>query len=223
VRRASHPPSGFTLIELAFVVAIVAVITGLAFTTLAGSRPRLTLATSAAELQTLIHGARQQALASNHDVVVMIFPSFVNPAGGQGRVVVVEDQNSSMFLDASVPNFGNYAPATPGFPPPLTQQATVFDLPPGVTFGTARAAALLPPLDTVPIDTGCTFCPALGLSPGAIRFDERGRASFYAANGAPLAAGTGHSLSLTSGPDRPGFLTLVVTSGSGAVLAFNDN
>jgi prepilin-type N-terminal cleavage/methylation domain-containing protein len=222
VRRANTNHRGFTLIEMVIVVAIIAIIAAMAYGSLSASRPRQTLSNATAELQALIHGARQQALASGNSVVVMVFPTFANRLGGTGRVVAVEDRDSTLFLAASALNFDGYAPATPGFPAPLTQDPTVFDLPPGVRVGTARTVALLAPLDTVPFATGCSFCNN-AQTRGAIRFDSRGRATFYSANGAALATGTGHSLSLTSAPELPGYRTLVVTAAAGAVMAFNDH
>lgn len=151
--------------------------------------------------------------------MVAVFPGYAVPRGGTGRIIAFEDRDSSFFLDASAVNLGSYAPAVPASPAGSTQDPALLDLPAGISIGTARAAALPAPLAAVAVTVGCSFC---GADRGAIRFDERGRATFYSANGAALAEVTGHSLSLTSAPDLPGYRTLVVVGTSGAVLAFND-
>jgi prepilin-type N-terminal cleavage/methylation domain-containing protein len=213
---------GFTLIELAVVVAIIGILAAVAWSSLSKARPRATLAAASNELQAIIHAGRQQALASGHSVVVLVFPAFAAPGGRIGRVVIVEDQAGTFFDAASALNLASYNPATPATPAPLTQTPTIFDLPVPITFvAPAGSVTIPPPFNTVSIATMCTFCdPATAR--GAIRFDERGRAAFFSGNGLPLAVGTGASLTLGGGPDIAGSRTLVITSGSGAVLTFNN-
>jgi hypothetical protein len=65
---------GFTLIEAAVVMAIIIVLGGMAVSSFSRQRPRANLNSAASELQSTVHGARQQALATGHDVWVMVFP-----------------------------------------------------------------------------------------------------------------------------------------------------
>lgn len=220
MRRARSTPRGFTIIELVIVVAIIGIVTGLAVTTLSAARPRQTVANAMAELQAIVHGARQQALARGNDVAVMVFPTFVNPLGGKGRIVVMEDRDSTLFSVASATNLGNYKPEQPAIPEPVTQDPTVFDLPPGLTLVTAAGAPLPPPLDNVLAPAACTFCKG-GTGAGGLRFDARGRASFYAEPGPPLAAGTGQLLAFAAADGGPPIRYLYVTAATGAVMIFH--
>ena len=68
---------------------------------------------------------------------------------------------------------------------------------------------------------GCSFCGTLTDHRGGIRFDSRGRASFYGRTGIPLVA-TGAALNLTSSPAISGQRTLVVTPVTGAVRSSMD-
>ncbi len=64
------------------------------------------------------------------------------------------------------------------------------------------------PYNKVPLPaTGCSFC---GADRGAIRFDARGRASFFSTCGAPGDFPNGGSISLTS-TEVSGSRLLVVT------------
>ena len=92
---------GFTLVEMAIVVAIIGILTAASWMSLSAARPRQTMAAAMAEVQVLLNGARQQALASGHDVVVLVFPVFANPQGGQVRFVAFEDRDSVALAAAS--------------------------------------------------------------------------------------------------------------------------
>jgi len=221
-RRAHR---GFTLLELVVVLAIAAVIAALAWSNLWRLRPRAQLADASSELVALVHGARQHALATGNDVVVMVFPQFT-ARGSTGRVIVYEDGNASFLTEGSPLNFGGYDPAVlrAGDRSSVVAQ---YDLPSNVVVGPAlgagAAAALVAPLAGIPINTDCSFCKAGGDRAGAIRFDARGRAFFYTGNtgpGGPAANVTGGSLSL-SAPEVGGQRTLIVTSGTGSVTLHN--
>jgi len=221
-RRAHH---GFTLIELVVVVAIAAAIAGLAWTNLWRLRPRAQMADASSELVALVHGARQHALATGNDVVVMVFPQFAI-GGSTGRVIVYEDGDTTFLTDGSPLNFAGYNPAVLAHGVRSSVVAD-YDLPRNVVVGPATgagaASALVAPLAGIPINVDCSFCMAGGDRRGAIRFDSRGRAFFYSGNtgvGQPAANVVGGSLSLAA-PEVAGQRTLVVTSGTGSVTLHN--
>ncbi len=214
-------PRGFTVVELVVTLAIALVLGALAWSNLWRLRPRAQLADASSEVAALLHGARQQALASGHDVVVMLFPLYAN-GSGTGRIIVYEDGDFSFLSGTGNPNFGGYDPAQQRTGP-SGSIASTYDLPSSVLIGPsdgAGASSSLPaPLSSIPINLDCSFCQTSGDRRGAIRFDPRGRAFFYSAvagNGQPAVGIQGGSFSLTS-PDTNGQRTVIVTSGTGSV------
>ncbi len=217
----NRPTRGFTLVELAIVMAIVVTLGVLAWSNLWRLRPRAQLADASSEVVALVHGARQQALATGHDVVVMIFPQYANGTG-TGRIVVYEDGDFSFLTATGNPNFGVFDPGTQRTGP-LSSVASTYDFPRTVAVGPATgagtSAALTAPLASIPVNVDCSFCATSGDRRGAIRFDPRGRAFFYSAvagNGQPAVGIQGGSLSMTSA-ETGGQRTLIVTSGTGSV------
>jgi hypothetical protein len=99
-----------------------------------------------------------------------------------------------------------------------SQIVTTMDLPAMVVFGTDGTApsGLVAPLAGINTTAACSFCGNLSDGRGAIRFDSRGRASFYGRAGAPLTT-TGGALNLTASPNVTGTRTLVVTPRTGVV------
>ena len=209
---------GFTMVEATVVVAIVALLAAIAIPSLLRQRPRAQLAAATAEVLSLVHGARQQALATGRDVWVIVFPDFVS-SEGTGRVVVYEDGNFD-FSIVNAPGGVDLDRIVPGAPASanLSRVVTSMDLPAGVTFGTdGTGPSTLPaPLAGINLTLGCSFCGNLTDHRGAIRFDSRGRASFYGRAGVPLTT-TGAALNLTSSPTIQGQRTLVVTPITGSV------
>jgi len=215
---------GFTLVEMVIVVAIIGILTGLAYTSLWRQRPRSRLATAASEIHAMLHGARLAAMANGKNVIVMVFPTFANPGGGTGRLVLYEDGDFDFFSAAGAVNFDGYAPAvqTAGA---RSQVLEVYDLPTAVAVGPATGmgagAALVPPLDGIAVNLACSFCSAAGDRRGAVLFDPRGRAWFYAQNGPPAAVNKGASISFFAA-EIAGSRTVVITNATGAVRTFNN-
>src|SRR5512142_453226 len=81
---------GFTLVEMAVVLGIVAALSALAYDGMRRARPRATYGSTVADVQSLLHVARQQAFASGASVGVLIFPS-EQTSSGVGRIVVLQD------------------------------------------------------------------------------------------------------------------------------------
>jgi hypothetical protein len=205
------------------VVAVLLVVATTALLTFGRQRPRTRLTGAAAEMQALLHAARQNALSSGFPTVVMVFPAF-SSSGGTGRVIVYEDHEGTLFSAAAAVNFGTYNPAT-AVAGPQSLVVGDLDLPREVSVGPpdGQGSFIMPaPFDRVPVNAACTFC---GADRGAIAFDVRGQASFYAGNGAPAVV-QGGSLSIYNPSDTPAadtaanataIRTLTVVAPTGAV------
>lgn len=210
---------GFTILELIVVVGIAAILAALSYTALFRNRPRADLMTATTELHALLRGARQNALSSSRDTVVMFFPQAANPTGGVGRVLIVEDPTHTLF-GAPTPNFGSYDPTQPGEAVgPLLDK---LELPKGVTVGLGGATAptLQPPYANIAA-AACSFCSGGGDLRGAVVFDSRGRARFYSAAGAPLSV-VGGTIALQGSNEIAGFRMLIITSATGSVRVLNE-
>jgi len=238
-RRARR---GFTLVEMAVVVAIVAALAALAYSSLSHEKPRADLASATVELASLIHQARQSALASGDNVAVLVYPNYVNPGvNSTGYFIVYQDACFDFFTGGATcgVSYASYAPATPAAGGNGTYQSLVLDtmtLPYGIVVGPAAGmgagAALVAPLAAVQVNTYCSFCGTTG---GAVQFSSQGQASFYRLDGStvtgPLTPNTNPginvaaSLSLGYDPtihaDMTGQRTLVIFTSSGAVQTIN--
>jgi prepilin-type N-terminal cleavage/methylation domain-containing protein len=215
---------GFTLTEMAVVVAIVGIVAALAYDSLERHLPRAHIANTATELQSLLHGARQTALAGGRDVLVMVFPNCPNPEG-TGRVVVYQNGDPAFFTDAGTPNFAGYD-CTVLAAGAASEVLSTLDFPRSVRVGPANGLGLsrrlAAPYDRIDVTRDCAFCNGDGTSRrGAIRFDSRGRAWFHDRNGAAMAAPAGSSFSITSA-EIGGTRALVIQASTGSVLAVNE-
>lgn len=209
------------------VVAIIGIVAAIAGTSFVRSKARANLAATAAEVQALLHQARQSALATGNPVAVLVYPKYA-PSGGAGATgyfLVYQDACSDFFTGGATCGV-SYAGYDPRFPRSggASQVLDTMTLPRGVKVGPAdgmgTSAQLVAPLQGVPVNVDCSFCGATG---GAVQFDARGQATFFAASGStvtPHAASAGASLSLGYDPnvtDATGQRTLVILSASGAV------
>jgi prepilin-type N-terminal cleavage/methylation domain-containing protein len=220
-RRRSEP--GFTLIEMMVIVAIIAILAALAFSTYSRARPRTRLSSTAAEIQTALMVARQEAIGRTRDVAVLFYPNQVT-ASGRGRVVVYLD-GAGGFINGAPPagfvSFCTFNPATMagGNTSTGTGVLSTIDLPAEVRIGPPTSAVAVSfPFNTVPADvTGCSFCAA-GLAAGAIRFDSRGRATVFSTCG-PVGGASGGSVTLVAAEISGTYV--VVVSPTGNVRTFN--
>jgi prepilin-type N-terminal cleavage/methylation domain-containing protein len=211
---------GFTLIELMVVVSIIAILASLSISYWVRTRSRGNLSNTIMEVQSAIHGAHQTALATGHDVVVMIFPDFTS-GGTVGRFVIYEDGDFSLFDPASTfPHYLTYDPSALSHGP--RSQVDFIDLPRAITIGPAAglgSVKLKAPFQNVAVNSRCSFC----LGPdnrGAIRFDSQGSVTFYGNAITPITVRDAAAFSLTGQTPsdlRSGQVMLVVSSASGSI------
>lgn len=190
---------GFTMVELGVVIAIIAALLALGYPLMRRTRPRAEMAGLATELHAVVHRARQEALSRGRDVSVLFYPD-ATTRSGKGLIFVVADDTGG-FMAGAVPS-GNldYCTMTPGAPAPNIERIS---LPADVTIAAPpRTPSYAFPFSLVPAPTtGCSFCNGTvpgGGSRGAIRFDGRGRATFYGNCGLPGDYPNGGSIALTS-------------------------
>jgi type II secretory pathway pseudopilin PulG len=219
------------LIELMVALAIVATVTTMVFAVGQRRREVAQLSNAILDVRALFAYARQEALASGRDVVVMVFPDQATGGGGTGRFVVFRDTPGTFFSAAAPVNFGAYDPVikggfSGGFGPaiPNSDILEVLDLGNGINVGPATGQGagrqLLAPFARLMLDSDCTFC---GAAPrrGAVVFDYNGRARFYTGVGQPIGGAVGGSLTMVS-TSQPGELrTLAVLAGTGALQTIN--
>lgn len=215
-------PHGFTLLELAVTIAIVVILAALAAIGMQRFKPRANLSSTASQLTALLNAARQNALATGRNTVVMVFPQFQNPSGGTGRVMLYEDSTFDFFSTTAAVNFSAFNPADPSATAARGEILETLDFPLGVTlgFGGLAAPTLAAPYNLVTAAT-CSFCAPAGDGRGAVVFDSRGRARFYPASGAPLPV-AGGTLALQGPAGLDGYRMAIVTSTTGSVKAITN-
>jgi prepilin-type N-terminal cleavage/methylation domain-containing protein len=215
---------GFTLIEMMVTVAIILTVAAMVGFGFGRAKPRMRLNGSAAEFQSLVLSARQNALATGRTTVVMVFPTFqiVNNTG-VGRAVIYQDDPGTFFSAAGALNFASFSAATPQGGENLL---AVMDVSPTIAIGPSdgRSDTTMPqPFNRVFIDKACTFCAG---DRGAIAFNVQGAASFYSANGAPLTVDGGSVSFYTPSEKNPGadnaanatdIRTVAVVAATGAI------
>jgi hypothetical protein len=204
-------------------LAIVAAVTTMVFAVGQRRREVAQLSTTILDVRALFAYARQSALASGRDVWVMVFPDLPNSEGSTGRLVVYRDGAGDFFKAAAPVNFENFDPVVRGAGVD-SEVLEVLDNGRGIAFGPATGQGtgrqFLAPFNRLMLDSDCTFCSGPPRR-GAVVFDYAGHARFYSANGQPLAAVPGGSLTIVSA-SQPGELrTLAVLAGTGALRTIN--
>jgi prepilin-type N-terminal cleavage/methylation domain-containing protein len=159
--------SGFTLVEMAVVLALVAIVSGIAFAALHQIKTRNNFSTSVSGLTTSIRKVRSDAYGSGATSVFVLNQN-------TGQYWGIEDVNNNFNLATFDAN--NPAPA-----PDILLFALTLPAPVVVGPSTGRGAAALPqPYSWVHVNSACTFCGANGL--GSISFQVGSPATFSGLN-----------------------------------------
>jgi type II secretory pathway pseudopilin PulG len=200
--------------EMMVVLAIIGIVAAAAISVYLRGRPRAQLASAATDALAMLRSARQQALGSGRDVVALVYPGQTT-GKGTGRLVIYDDGATGFVTGTATapnPTFCTFSPATMITQAPNDILDTL-DVPSLVAIAAPLNFPVMPfPDSTVPMPVaGCSFCDPVAKR-GAIRFDSKGRATFYATCGAPLpsSVGLGGAISLTSA-EVGGSKVLVVT------------
>lgn len=210
---------GFTLYELIIAVTVSLILAVVAYTSLARSKPRANLMSSATELEAVLRNARQNALSTGHETVVMVFPQVKNQVGGIGSVIALELATTTFFSSGATSNFKNFDPTAPANSDNLLGK---IELPLGITVGLGGIAAptLDPPYSAIAAGA-CSFCKVGGDGRGAVVFDTRGRARFYSDVGPELVV-LGGTIALQGTPNIQGHRLLLISKAGGSVRSVDN-
>lgn len=202
---------GFTLIELMLVLAIVAVLTGLAFSGFQAVNQASAPQNAINDLAGALNRAKSRAAERQTDVWVIIYPGFNRrsspPAatGGPGAFFIVEDRLLEFNRGGTVPSgevrYNNFDPT--GTSPVLratsypTPTAFLLDeyyfdnysnAPPRFVSPPSVRGSLGDPFGSIALTNPCSFCVPGGGVPvnrGAVVFSADGSALFLDAGGTP--------------------------------------
>ena len=218
------------------VIAIIVVLSVLAWDLMRKSTPRANFNSTSAELQGVLSDARQQALMYGVNVGVMLFPTYSTGFNATGLLIEIRDDTNpanSIFSTSAALNLANYNPAVLATSP-NGEILTTYDLPQDVLMGpvTGLGSALPFPYQAINTQIDCSFCDPGGDRRGAVYFDPRGYAWFCSVTGSGVTAtvgctqGAGGSFSIYSTDLGIGntytTTTFVITSPAGSVRVFHN-
>ena len=214
MRKHLPRASGFTLVELMVVVAIVGVLAMLAAAGYERLGQRAALQNATFELQGALSLARSRAMERGSSVWVIVYPQASRSAttGGQGAYFIYEDL-TMRFAKPGQPTFGyddfridntldlTDTTAKTG---QLLQARFMEDYKGGaISFSRVGTTTFPAPFTTL-LPAACTVCTAAGAR-GAMVFTGDGTVRFYDGAGAVLSLGDA-SLAVGSSADNRGYI-----------------
>lgn len=201
--------SGFTLLELMIVCAIIGVLAALSATAADKIGMNNASQNAASDLSSALQNARARAEQRGSDVYVIVYPKMTKAGaltGGSGAIFVYEDANGNFLTGTGSCNgsgtldcsWANFTPPTnvrsPSTSPDRFVQAIYLDDYPkkNVRFGKLSTIPFAAPFTSIATSAdvnGCSFC-ATG-NKGAVVFTGEQQARFLDDTGAPQAKRVG--------------------------------
>ena len=195
--------SGFTLLEMMIVVAIIGILSSLAAATAQRIGTRNATQNAASDLSSVLQNARARAEQRGSDVYVLVYPKMTKAGavtGGNGAIFVYEDANGDFLTGAGACDgtaecsWGSFTPPNNVYSQSTSKDAFVQaiyldDYPKkNVRFGKPSTTAFAAPfagLGTGADLNGCSFCTSS--NKGAVVFTGEQQLRFLDNSGAPVA------------------------------------